>query len=91
MIKVAIAIPDTGLFELPTNPTILEDTVAKKNPKTTIKIAPGKLTGITGISHITIAVIKIPTRTTRIGISCAVLDSSSIFFHNRGLPVQKSV
>ena len=57
MIKVAIAIPDTGLFELPTNPTILEDTVAKKNPKTTIKIAPGKLTGITGISHITIAVI----------------------------------
>ena len=32
--SVAIAIPDTGLLELPTRPTILEETVAKKNPNT---------------------------------------------------------
>ena len=31
--RVAIAIPETGLLELPTRPTIREDTVAKKNPK----------------------------------------------------------
>ena len=35
--KVAIAIPETGLFEDPTRPTIFEETVAKKNPNTTIK------------------------------------------------------
>ena len=33
--SVAIAIPETGLLELPTKPTILEETVAKKNPKIT--------------------------------------------------------
>mgnify|MGYP007104525672 CR=1 FL=1 len=45
IISVAIAIPDTGLLLLPTSPTILDDTVAKKKPNTTIRIAPGKLIG----------------------------------------------
>ena len=31
--RVAIAIPDTGLLEEPTRPTIRADTVAKKKPK----------------------------------------------------------
>ena len=49
--KVAIAIPDTGLLELPTNPTILEETVAKKKPKITTIIAPTNDTGTAGTSH----------------------------------------
>ena len=50
--SVAIAIPDTGLFELPTRPTILDDTVAKKKPNITIIIAPTNVTGIAGINQI---------------------------------------
>src|ERR1700739_1091030 len=34
-INVAIVIPDTGLAEDPTNPTMRELTVTKRNPKTT--------------------------------------------------------
>ena len=61
--KVAIAIPDTGLLELPTIPTIREDTVAKKNPHTMMMIAPMKFTGMIGISHIAIATTPIPIST----------------------------
>ena len=49
--SVAIAIPETGLFELPTRPTILEETVAKKKPKITTIIAPTRVTGIAGTNH----------------------------------------
>ena len=49
--SVAIDIPETGLLLLPTRPTILEDTVAKKKPNTTTITAPRRLTGIAGISH----------------------------------------
>ena len=49
--KVAIAIPETGLLLLPTSPTILEETVAKKKPKTTIIAAPKSETGIAGINQ----------------------------------------
>ena len=31
--RVAIVIPETGLLLLPTSPTILEETVAKKEPE----------------------------------------------------------
>ena len=34
-ISVAIVIPETGLAELPINPTIREDTVTNRNPKMT--------------------------------------------------------
>ena len=37
--SVAIAIPETGLLLLPTKPTILEETVAKKNPNKRIILA----------------------------------------------------
>src|SRR5699024_7071161 len=50
--KVAIDIPLTGLFEDPIIPTILEETVAKKNPNTTIMIAPMIFTGVAGIKNI---------------------------------------
>ena len=62
--RVAIAIPETGLLLLPTRPTILEETVAKKNPKTTIMNAPKREIGIAGISQMrtvrtTMAIITI--------------------------------
>src|SRR5690625_6948945 len=47
-ISAAIAIPDTGFDELPTIPTILDDTVTKKNPKINNKIAPIKPISICG-------------------------------------------
>jgi hypothetical protein len=73
-ISVAIAIPDTGLLLLPTIPTILDDTVAKKKPKTTIINAPKRLTGISGNNQIKAAMINTPPRTTFIDKSCCVLS-----------------
>ena len=72
--SVAIAIPDTGLLELPTIPTILDDTVAKKKPKTTIINAPKRLTGISGNNQIKTAMINTPPKTTFIDKSCCVLS-----------------
>ena len=51
--------PETGLLLLPTKPTILEETVAKKNPKITTIIAPIKVTGIAGTSQINKVITKI--------------------------------
>ena len=60
--SVAIAIPETGLLELPTKPTILEETVAKKNPKITTITAPSNETGICGSNHTRMVRIAIATR-----------------------------
>ena len=70
--RVAIAIPDTGLLELPTRPTIREDTAAKKKPNTTTMIAPSKDTGIAGTSHTAKVSAAIAISTTDIGRSCSV-------------------
>ena len=70
--KVAIAIPETGLLLLPTSPTIREETVAKKNPNTTISSAPIKETGIAGRSQIAKISAREPPRTMRISRSCSV-------------------
>ena len=67
--SVAIAIPDTGLLELPIRPTIREETVAKKKPKITIITAPKILTGIAGTSQIARIITAIPISTTFIGRS----------------------
>ena len=72
--SVAIAIPDTGLLELPTRPTIREDTVAKKKPKITMINAPIGLTGIAGTSQMIATIATIPIRIMFIGRSCAVLS-----------------
>ena len=42
-ISVAIVIPETGFAEVPIRPTIREDTVTNKNPKTTTKSAASRL------------------------------------------------
>ncbi len=71
--SVAIAIPETGLLELPMSPTIREETVAKKKPKTTMITAPRKFTGIAGTSQIIRIIAAMPISTKFIGRSCAVL------------------
>ena len=73
--RVAIAIPETGLLELPIRPTIREETVAKKKPNTTISTAPRILTGIAGTSQIITIIATIPISTALMGRSCAVLAS----------------
>ena len=72
--RVAIAIPETGLLELPTRPTIREDTVAKKNPKITMINAPRRVTGIAGTIQMINTIAKTPRRMNCIGRSCAVLS-----------------
>ena len=73
--RVAIAIPETGLFEDPTRPTILDDTVAKKNPNITMSIALTKSIGIAGYpTSTTTATISI----TMIGAKPRSLDVLSI-------------
>ena len=71
--RVAIAIPETGLLELPTRPTIREDTVAKKNPKITMINAPRRVTGIAGTIQMINTIARMPRRMNCIGRSCAVL------------------
>ena len=43
--------PDTGLFDDPTMPTILADTAAKKKPNSAISAAPSSDTGTAGTSQ----------------------------------------
>ena len=67
-------------MELPTNPTIRDDTVAKKKPNMIMIIALRRFTGITGINHIIIASTPIPNTTNIIGISLVNLDSTPSAF-----------
>ena len=70
--SVAIAMPDTGLLEEPIRPTIREETVAKKKPNTRMMMAPIRLTGMPGNSHMTTAMARHATRTTFREMSCSV-------------------
>lgn len=64
---------------LPTNPTILEDTVAKKNPNIIINMAPRGFMVIPGIKHMATAITKIPVKINHIGKSLAVLSPPDTF------------
>ena len=46
--SVAMVIPEMGLFELPTSPTMRAETAAKKNPKSAMRSAPPTPTGTDG-------------------------------------------
>ena len=70
--RVAIVIPDTGLLEDPISPTIREDTVAKKNPNTTMIRAPTRLTGKIGRIQIRTAITRITPISNGNGRSCSV-------------------
>ena len=78
IIKVAIAIPETGLLEEPISPTIREDTVAKKNPNTTTMIAPSGLTGKIGSNQMASAITTTIPRMTGIGKSRCVRGASAL-------------
>ena len=77
--SVAIAMPDTGLFEEPTSPTIRALTVAKKNPNKTIRHADSRVTGIDGSSQSTSMTARIPNNTHFIGSSCSVRFVPPVF------------
>ena len=72
MMMVAMAMPDTGLLEEPMRPTIREDTVAKKKPKTTTMTAPSRFTGNAGSSQMATAMTTMAMSSTGMGISCSV-------------------
>ena len=58
MSSVAMAMPETGLFDDPIRPTMREETVAKKKPNTSTISAPRKLTGMAGNSHMNTAISR---------------------------------
>ena len=78
MMMVAMAIPDTGLLEEPIRPTIREDTVAKKKPKTTTITAPSRFTGKAGSSQMATAMTTMATSSTGMGISCSVRSAEAL-------------
>ena len=78
MMMVAMAMPDTGLLEEPMRPTIREDTVAKKKPKTTTIKAPSRFTGNAGSSQIATAMTSIATISTGMGMSCSVRKEEAL-------------
>ena len=77
-IKVAMVIPEIGLFEEPINPTILEDTVTKNAPNKTTNTPINNLLnievpGICGKMVIKIISPMLPNKTILMFKSCSVL------------------
>ena len=87
IIKVAIAIPETGLLEEPINPTIRAETVAKKNPNITTRTAPRKLTGKIGSNQMATAITAIIPRMIGIGKSRCVREASAVARFLAMLPI----
>src|SRR4029079_17362113 len=73
-INVAIVIPETGFDEDPIRPTMRDETVTKKNPKTTTRMDATKLpcVGIRGATTRKSASRRVPARTTVNGMSRSV-------------------
>ena len=72
MSSVAMAMPETGLFDDQISPTMREETVAKKKPNTSTISAPRKLTGMAGNSHMNTAISRHTASTTFMEMSCSV-------------------
>ena len=64
-----MVMPDTGLLELPTSPTILAETAAKKKPKSAIINAPTNDTGTAGTSQMKVTTQRRHPMTVFIGRS----------------------
>ncbi len=73
-ISVAMVIPETGFDDEPIRPTILDETVTKKNPKMTTRIEATKLpcVGIAGAMARNSANSTVPMSTMLRGISRSV-------------------
>ena len=70
--SVAIVMPEIGLLELPTSPTMRAETAAKKNPNNAIKTAPRKPTGTAGTAQMNTITQARPISTARKGRSRSV-------------------
>src|SRR4051812_11940226 len=75
-IKVAMVMPEIGFDELPMMPTMRDETVTKKKPKTTMRIAmnkePGNVPGRFGRSAMMRTSAMAPTSTNESGRSRSV-------------------
>src|SRR5215471_18360695 len=73
-ISVAIVMPEIGFDDVPMSPVMRDDTVTKKNPKITMRIAARKFpwVGIFGATARKIASASEPTSTTPSGMSRSV-------------------
>src|SRR4051812_29419481 len=73
-ISVAMVMPEIGLDDEPIRPTMREETVTKKNPKTTTRSEARALpcVGICGATARKIARATVPPSTTVSGRSCSV-------------------
>ena len=74
MISVAIVMPEMGFDELPIRPVMRDETVTKKKPKMTIRMAATKFhcIGMPGVTARKIASSSEPTSTTVSGMSRSV-------------------
>src|SRR5690606_12259781 len=81
-IKVAIVIPEIGFDDEPIIPTILDETVTKKNPKIIIITADKKFVGMFGIRAIkkTSSTLPIITNTNGISLSVLICSTFVLFF-----------
>src|SRR5215472_17146997 len=70
--KVATVIPDIGLDEEPISPVRREETVTKRNPKMTIRIAPSQFIWRVGAAQIRTIAANIPPATNFIDKSWSV-------------------
>ena len=70
--SAAMVMPEIGLALVPISPVIRDDTVTKKNPKTTISRAPSRFTPICGSTVSSSASPSEPTIVTQIGRSRSV-------------------
>ena len=61
--------PEIGLLELPTRPTVRAETAAKKNPKSAIISAPPTPTGTAGTQAMKTMTHAMPAATLRNGMS----------------------
>jgi hypothetical protein len=75
--SVAIVIPEIGFDEEPIWPQMRELTVAKKNPKITMRTPASQLTLSWGIAAMKIAMMMTPTRVNEIGRSRSVRGTTT--------------
>jgi hypothetical protein len=70
--RAAMVMPEMGFALTPISPVIRELTVTKKNPKTTIRAAPSRLTPTCGRNEMISATSSAPPTVTQIGRSLSV-------------------
>src|SRR6188768_203594 len=91
--RVAIVMPETGFDEDPMSPTIRDETVTKKKPKTITRTETRKLpcVGSPGATARKSARTSVPTRTTVIGTSRSVRKRpAAVCFDDRSFRLSRN-